>query len=117
MSLLSSEEQKNASFINMLKVFATLKNHEGLGKDIQEIYNNLPTSTNSILISITVFTGWMGDRGNGFMKYHLIAGLRRVLHRQGAACDEGLNAYIKDLNKNLQNDAENVFNNYPYNQQ
>ncbi|RKO94814.1 hypothetical protein BDK51DRAFT_32696 [Blyttiomyces helicus] len=54
MSLLSSEELKNASFINMFKVVATLKNHKSLGKDIQNLYNNLPTSMNSVLITTTV---------------------------------------------------------------
>ncbi|RKO83472.1 hypothetical protein BDK51DRAFT_49947 [Blyttiomyces helicus] len=71
MSLLSSEEQKNTNFINMLKVLKNLKNHEGLGKDIQEIYNNLPTSTNSIPITIIV-KKWNGilERSNRGIVHH-----------------------------------------------
>ncbi|RKO89160.1 hypothetical protein BDK51DRAFT_40233 [Blyttiomyces helicus] len=54
MSILSEDERKTPSYINLLKVFATLKNQEGVAKEVQEIYNNLPTSTNRVAITTTL---------------------------------------------------------------
>ncbi|RKO88567.1 hypothetical protein BDK51DRAFT_49116 [Blyttiomyces helicus] len=78
-----------------------------------------------------VITGWTGRQGEWIHEISFNCGTPTsppqceynpqledtVTTGQGVACDEGLNAYIKDLNKNLQIDAENVFNNCLYNQQ
>ncbi|RKO87308.1 hypothetical protein BDK51DRAFT_32388, partial [Blyttiomyces helicus] len=54
MSLLSPEEQKKPNFIRILQVLSTTPNHRGRVKDLQKLYENLPSNTNKIRIPLTV---------------------------------------------------------------